>query len=138
MIEDLMKQGYISSAYLGVMVREVDPAVSQAYGIPLGVYVEEVTKGSCAEAAGVRAKDVIVNLGGHEVTSMSTLSRALRNLEPGQTTTITVYRGGAQEHMEITLDQKPAETQTQTPETTTPSVAPGFGSFGDWFGNMFP
>lgn len=138
MIEDLVEQGYISGAYLGVMVRDVDPTVSQAYGIPMGVYVDTVTQGSCAEAAGVRAKDVIINLGGYEVTSMSTLSRALRKLEPGQTTTITVYRGGAQEHMEITLDEKPKETQTQTPEATTPSVTPGFGSFGDWFGNIFP
>lgn len=138
MIRDIMEQGYVSSAYLGVMVRDVDPTVSQNYGIPMGVYVDEVTPGSCAEAAGVRAKDVIINIGGHEVTSMSALTRVLRKLEPGQTTTITVYRSGVQEHMEITLDEKTTQDQTQTPEATTPSTTPSFGSFGDWFGNIFP
>ncbi len=139
MITELMEKGFVSSAYLGVMVRDVDPTVSQSYGIPMGVYVEEVTPGSCAQAAGVQAKDIIINLGGHEVTSMSTLTKVLRKLEPGQTTTITVYRGGAQMHMDITLDQKPVETeQEEEPVTTTPAISPDFGIFDDWFGSFLP
>jgi serine protease Do len=139
MIDELVKDGFISGAYLGVMVRDVDPTVSQSYGIPMGVYVESVTAGSCAEKAGVLAKDIIVNLGGHEVTSMATLTRALRKFEPGDTTTITVSRAGTQEHLEITLDQKPVETEQQAePEATTPAVSPNYGIFDDWFGNILP
>jgi len=139
MIKDLVEKGFVSSAYLGVMVRDVDPTVTQNYGIPKGVYVESVTPGSCAETAGIQAKDVIINLAGHEVTSMATLTRALRKLEPGQTTTITVYRAGAQEHMEITLDKKPVETeQEEEPVTTTPANSPDFGFFDEWFGSFLP
>ncbi len=138
MIEELVTDGVISGAYLGVMVRDVDPTVSQSYGIPMGVYVESVTPGSCAEIAGIQAKDIIVNLGGHEVTSMTTLTRALRKFEPGQTTTITVSRGGAQVHMEITLDQKPVQTEEQATEPTTPALTPNGGFFGDWFGSILP
>jgi serine protease Do len=139
MITELVEEGFISSAYLGVMVRDVDPTVSQSYGIPMGVFVESVTPGSCAEKAGIQAKDIIVDLGGYEVTSMSTLTRALRKFEPGQTTTITVNRGGAQEHMEITLDAKPVETeQEQVPEETTPAISPNYGFFDDWFENILP
>lgn len=138
MIEDLVEHGYVRGAYLGVMVRDMDANVAQTYGMPLGVYVEEVTQGSCAEKAGVKAKDIIVNLGGYDITSMSVLSRALRKLEPGQTTTITVYRGGGQVHLNITLDEKPGVTENETPESAQPGTVPGFGGIEDWFGNILP
>ena len=106
-IDDLREFGYIKSTYLGVMVREVDPEVSDAYGLPRGVYVEEVTTGFCAQKAGVQAKDIIVELGGYQVRSMNDLSRALRAHEPGQTVTMVVWRAGQQMVLTITLDERP-------------------------------
>ncbi len=108
MIEDLRDFGYIKSAYLGVMVREVDPEVAATYNFPQGVYVQEVTVGACAEKAGVQAKDIIIELGGYKVRTLNDLSRALRALEPGETVTIMVWRSGQQMLLEITLDAKPA------------------------------
>ena len=107
MLEDLREFGYIRSAYLGVMVREMDPDVAAAYGLPMGVYVNEVTIGNCAANAGVRAKDIIIGLGGYEIESMNDLSRALRAYEAGETITITVWRSGQEVILEITLDAKP-------------------------------
>lgn len=139
MIQDLVKQGYVSGAYLGVMVRDMDSAVSQAYGLPMGVYVDEVTKGSCAEAAGLQAKDIIIALAGQEIESMSQLTRVLRDLEPGEKTTITVFRGGAQVHMNITLDEKPRDTEQEQPtQPNEQTVTPDQGYFGDWFSEFFP
>ena len=106
MLADLMEFGYIRSAYLGVMVRDMDPDVCAAYGLPLGVYVEEVTAGNCAEKAGVVAKDIIIGLGGYEIENMSDLSRALRAYHGGETVTITVWRGGREVILQITLDVK--------------------------------
>lgn len=139
MIQDLVKQGYVSGAYLGVMVRDMDSAVSQAYGLPMGVYVEEVTKGTCAEAAGIQAKDIIIGLAGEDIESMSQLTRVLRDLEPGQTTTITIYRGGAQLELNITLDEKPHDTQQVEPtQPSEQTVTPEQDYFSDWFDNVFP
>ena len=107
MLDDLKEFGYIRSAYLGVMVRDMDPSVAAAYGLPLGVYVEEVTVGNCAQKAGVRAKDIITGLGGYEIENMSDLSRALRAYNGGETVTITVWRSGQELILEITLDAKP-------------------------------
>ena len=109
MIDDLRNYGYIRSAYLGVMVWEVDATVAATYNLPQGVYVEEVTAGYCAEAAGVRAKDIIVELGGYTVKSMNDLSRALRAYEAGETVTIVVWRSGQEIILNVTLDEKPAQ-----------------------------
>ena len=68
---------------------------------------------------------------------MSELTRALRKLKAGETTTISVYRGGSQVHMNITLDEKPQENQPTEPETQNPSDTQGNG-YNDWFGSFFP
>ena len=148
MLEDIQVYGYVTGAYLGVMVRDVEASV-QAYGLPAGAYVEEVTPGYAAERAGLKAQDIIINLGGYEVTSLNTLTRALRKFEAGQTTTITVYRAGQQINLTITLDEKPQDTETeqtpqqspsQTPEQTPEQVQPTEPQYGyddDWFENFW-
>lgn len=107
MLDDLREFGYVRSAYLGVMVREMDPEVVAAYGLPMGVYVTDVTAGACAAAAGVRAKDIIIGMGGYKIENMGDLSRALRAYEAGETVTLTVWRGGAEVILSVTLDAKP-------------------------------
>ena len=107
MIEDLRDFGYIRSAFLGVMVWEVDPKIALTYNLPLGVYVEDVTPGYCSEKAGIQAKDIIVELGGYRIKTMNDLSRALRAIEPGTTVTVVVWRAGQQIVLPITLDEKP-------------------------------
>ena len=49
----------------------------------------------------------------------------------GDTTTVTVNRGGKQLTLEITLDERPQQTDEQAPETTQPT--PDSGSFDDWY-----
>lgn len=137
MIQDLREHGYITGAYLGVMVQDVNADAAEMYGFPTGAYVVEVTQGSCAQKAGIQVKDIITNIGGYDTKSMSELTRALRKLEAGQQTTITVYRGGKQVHLEITLDEKPQPTQQETQteqQATQPQQEQQSGSWG----NMFP
>ena len=105
-INDLMNHGFITGAYLGIYVRDMDPSLS-AYGIPIGAYVEEATEGFCAHKAGIQSKDIILKLGQYEIDSLSALTRALDKFNAGDTTTITVWRSGAQLELEITLDEKP-------------------------------
>ena len=102
-IKDLQTKGYVSGAYLSVMVRDMDPAAVEQYGLPLGAYVDSVEPDGCAAEAGVQAKDIIVNVGGYDVESVSDLSRALRKFEGNENTTITVFRNGAQVHLKIKL-----------------------------------
>lgn len=123
MIEDLREFGYITGPYLGVRVRDVDTAVIQNYGFPAGAYVVEVVDGLSADRAGVQPKDIITNVGGYDVTSVSVLTRVLRKFEAGDTTTITVFRSGAELHLEVTFDEKPqAQDPTSGQSQETPEV----------------
>ena len=135
MINDLIHFGYVTGAYLGVMVSDVDAESANYYGMPVGAYVQEVTPGYAAEVAGVKVKDIIVALGDYEVSSVSELTRTLRNFSAGETTTITVYRGGAEKVLPITLDEKPQNTET-TPAST--EGMPQSGSFEEWYNYFAP
>ncbi len=141
MITQLIENGYVKSSYMGVVVRDVDPEVANTYGLPAGVYVDSVEQGGAAEKAGIQAKDIIVNVGGHNTGSMAELTKVLRKFEPGQTTSVTVYRSGTEVHLEITLTEKPKQVPEQAVPETQPQPQPqipDFGGFEDWFGSFFP
>ena len=129
MIEDLRDYGYITGAYLGVMVRDVS-ASSVQDGLPAGAFVEEVTPGYAAEKAGLKARDIITNLGGYDISNVTELTRMLRKFDAGDTVSITVYRGGVELQLSITLDEKPVEGQSATqPEY----LMPGDEGFEEWY-----
>lgn len=138
MLDDLQAFGYVRGAYLGVSVISMNEAVAQAYGLPTGSKVSEVESGNCAEKAGIQVGDIIIAIGGYDVASNSDLLSILRKFEPGDTTTITVYRSGQEIDLSITLDEKPApeREEEQTADPTIPSDSEEMPSEGDaqeWF-----
>ncbi len=135
-LSDLKEFGYVTGAYLGVSVRDVD-ASGQSYGLPAGAYVVQVVKDNAADKAGIRVGDIIVNLGGYEIDSLTTLTRVLRRLDAGQTVSVTVYRGGMEKILTITLEEKPVE-QEQQPDQNNNNDQNGYGGYEDWFGKFFP
>lgn len=149
MIDDIREKGYVSGAYLGVMVQDVSKEAIQFYGAPAGALVVEVTEGYCAQKAGIQAKDIIVDVDGAPVDSVAGLTKILRNYEAGDTAVVTVYRAGSEHTVTVVLDEKPAgvnDQPQQTPDQQIPDQQvpdqqiPDFGGdiFGDWFGNFWP
>ena len=68
-----------------------------------GVRVQEVMPGSPAEAAGVRAGDVVVALDGAPVADLRGYSAALKGHGPGDTVKVTVRRDGEEMVLTATL-----------------------------------
>ena len=89
--------------------QDVDQQTAVYYGLPMGAYVSEVNVGSAAEKAGVQAKDIIIAIGENSVTSLNELTRVLEKFDGGEETTITVWRGGREMVLDITLDARTAD-----------------------------
>jgi serine protease Do len=68
-----------SGARLGVTVDELTSQLAKYFGAKDGVLVTEVTDGSAAERAGIKAGDIITSVNGHAVTSREDLVRDLRD-----------------------------------------------------------
>ena len=137
MLLDLKEYGYITGAYLGVTVTNVDQSDVELYGLPLGVLVHEVNGGSCAQIGGIRGQDIITELGGYKIENMNDLTRALRKFKAGDTISVAVYRHmeGGQVILSVTLDEKPHSIITVAP--TTGTGLPSGGSADDWFDYFF-
>ena len=88
----------------------------------------------------MQQKDIIVAIGDYEVTSNTDLTKALRQFDPGDTTTITVYRSGQYLDLTITLDEKPAPTteDTTTTDPSNSSELPSDGSYEEWYNYFAP
>ena len=104
---DLITKGYVTGkAYMGVSIdQRYNSLYSQYYNMPLGAYVASVESGSSAEKAGVQAKDIITKLGDKTITGYTDLTSALHGFSAGETTGITVYRGGEDLTLTITFDE---------------------------------
>ena len=136
-VADLKEFGYVKSAYMGIMVRDLNVEMAEIYGLPVGAYVDSVEAGGPAAKAGMQAKDIITGLGEFTIRNMSDLTRALRTFEPGDTTTVYIYRAGAQLQLQITLMERPREADTTTPAEPE-SGMPNEGSYEEWFDYFFP
>ena len=86
--------------YIGISGVSVTTSVSEGYGIPLGVYVAEVTDGGGAQNAGIAKGDVIVEFDGQEITSMDDLQTRLQYYAAGTTVSVKVMRPSGQEYVE--------------------------------------
>ena len=137
-ISDLMDYGYVTGAYLGVTVSNTDAESAAMFGLPVGAYVQSVEPGAAADRAGIQVKDIIIDLGGHSVEGITTLTRALRNFNAGDTTTVTVIRSGQQLTLDITLDEKPHDLSSKAAPETQPTqpTQPEY-SYPDWFDRFF-
>ena len=104
---DLITKGYVTGkAYMGVTIdQRYNALYSQYYGMPLGAYVSSVEDGSSAQKAGLQSKDIITRLGEEEITGYTDLTSALHGFSAGDTTAMTVYRGGEELTLTITFDE---------------------------------
>lgn len=108
-----------NASYLGVFCKNVSEETSQTYGIPMGVYVAEVTDKGPAAAAGIKKGDIIMELDGIKVSDYETLVNSLKYYAAGEKVEIIVSRandGNYQEQkIEVTLGNKEDMPQASNP-----------------------
>ena len=115
---------------LGITVRSVDSAVSEAYGVPEGVLVRDVTEGGAADEAGIEAKSIITKFAGKVVTTKEQLIDFLSYYEPGEDVELTLEvpdgKGYKEETVTVTLGEN-----TNTQSTDSKDNGDGQGSSQD-------
>jgi putative serine protease PepD len=75
-----------------------------------GAVVREVTSGGPAQAAGVRAGDVIVRVGGDRVSEPGDVAAAIQDMRPGQRVEVEVRRDGAVQSLGVELGDRAGQT----------------------------
>ncbi len=98
---------------LGITGQDVTAEVSEAYGMPKGVYIVSVEEGATAERAGLKKGDIITKFDGTSVTGIQGLKETLTYYKAGEEIEITyssVQDGQYQEKtVVVTLGEKEEE-----------------------------
>ena len=90
--------------YLGIAGKEVTEVYSNAFNMPVGVFVSEVVENSAADKAGIKVGDIITGVNNIPVESQMDLMDALRYIEAGTKGTITVQTLINGEYVDQTLE----------------------------------
>jgi S1-C subfamily serine protease len=120
--EDLITQGRVRNAYLGIEGRALWPDLAQALDLPVneGLLVEKTAEGGPAAQAGIRGGtrrvlsglqdlwiggDVLVAVDGKPISSQADLNLLLNRKRPGDSVVLTVYRGRQKQDIHATLGE---------------------------------
>jgi S1-C subfamily serine protease len=120
---DLINDGKVHRAYLGVETLPIGGWLGEALDLPVqeGLLVESVSHGGPAALAGLRGGDrvaqagmrrihiggdVIVAIDSQKVASQLDVNLVLNHKRPGDTVTITVFRGGKKIEIPVKLGER--------------------------------
>lgn len=120
---DLITEGRVREAYLGVQTLSVGGWLSEALDLPVqeGLLIEVAKQGGPAAAAGLHGGnqqalagmqritiggDVIVAIDGQKVADQSDMNLILNRKRPGDTVKVTVYRGGKKLDVPVKLGER--------------------------------
>jgi len=110
-MQQLITRGRVVRGWLGIAIQDVTDQLSGSFGVKErgGVLVAEVMKGSPAETAGLKAGDVVVELGGAPVKEVPDLQRKVAAVKPGQTLKLTVIREKKPVSVTVKIGEMPSD-----------------------------
>jgi S1-C subfamily serine protease len=127
-VSQLENGGQVHQPYLGISGEDIDPQVAQALNLPAsqGVLVARVLSGGPADDAGIKGAtgqatisgqtfpvggDIITKVDGKAVTGMDDVISAVNGHKPGDQLSMTIFSGGQQKDVTVTLGDRPAHVQ---------------------------
>jgi S1-C subfamily serine protease len=103
----LIQTGHVNRPFLGVTYQQLDETAASANGLVVGALVTAITAGSPADHAGVMVHDVITKVNDQAIDDQHPLKDVLRQYAPGTRVSLTVYRGGKTQTLQVTLGTHP-------------------------------
>jgi serine protease Do len=114
-VDAAVNEGMIVRPWLGLKAQSVtyDIAKSQGMTRPVGVMVTEVFDEGPADEAGLARGDLITMIDGREVYDEKGLKFLAATRSPGETSVLTLLRGGKYETVRVTLAPPPGATEAE-------------------------
>jgi len=107
-IKQLKEEGEVTRGWLGVGIQDITDEMSEYYGVKdkKGVLVSEVFPGDPADKAGIKAKDIILEVNGQKIETSRELTRIIAGFHVGETVTITVLRDGEAKTFNVNIAKR--------------------------------
>jgi S1-C subfamily serine protease len=121
---DLITDGRVHQAFLGVETIPINESFAEALGLPAqeGLLVQTTTRGGPAAEAGIRGGDRVAQAGmrrfyvggdvltaidGQKIASRVDVDLMLNKKRPGDDVTVTLFRGGKKMDVKVKLGERP-------------------------------
>ncbi len=105
--EQIVQDGTVRRAYLGIGVGSVTQAYARAQDVPVGsAQVASVQPATAAERAGLEAGDIITAIDGSILRDSREVTRRILNKRPGSRITLDIVRGNERMQVEVTLGER--------------------------------
>lgn len=110
-MQQLLENGKVTRAYLGVVPQDVTPAMAKAFGVQesRGALVGDVSPDGPAEKAGLRTGDIILRVNGKAVEDSNRLRMTVSMMKPDSTVELEIVRDGARKTVTARLEEMPEE-----------------------------
>ncbi len=127
-MDELIETGEVRRAVLGVSIQPVTPLDAQALdlGSTKGVLISDFddrVQPNPARQAGLEPGDVVLQVEGRPVDSVSALQQAVAFHKPGDTIELRVWRDGGQRTLKVRLAERPRAEETQVSEAPSNGAA---------------
>jgi serine protease Do len=95
-MEELRATGRVTRGFVGFLLQPIDRNLAQSFNLPNthGALVSEVTKGSPAEAAGIKSGDIVTKFNGKAILNIASLRNAISLMTPSSKGELTILRNG--------------------------------------------
>lgn len=110
--DDLVRYGRISWPWLGISAATLTPAIAADLKLPVnkGVVIDGVYRDGPAQKAGLQPNDVIIQIAGDKVETVTELQKAIRKHKVGEDIELTFVRGKDTKKATTRLVEMPRRT----------------------------
>ncbi|MEW5866201.1 MAG: trypsin-like peptidase domain-containing protein [Bacillota bacterium] len=111
-LDDLIKGKKIVYPWIGVQLQEVTDELTEYFGLreKTGVVIAYVYPGSPAEKANLQEGDIILQLSGKKIESITQLQNEVRSRKAGDKVILLVWRNKSSIYVPVTLGETPDNT----------------------------
>lgn len=106
-VDQIVAYGYVKGRpSVGISGRDITEAISKAYDLPMGVYIEGLLQNGAAEKAGIQRKDIITAVDGKEIKSIKDLEAIKKNHKAGDKVKLDISRSGKKITLDLVFDEE--------------------------------
>jgi len=108
---DLIKGKEIAYGWLGVAVQDITSEIAEYFNLPdqKGALISEITPGSPAEEAGLKAGDIIVAFDGREIATINDLLKEATSAKVGEVAKIDIIRDRVKKTIPVKIGKRPSK-----------------------------
>ncbi|MDP2645259.1 MAG: DegQ family serine endoprotease [Desulfobacterales bacterium] len=107
-IKQLQNEGEVTRGWLGVGIQDLSKEVAEYYGIKSGkgVIIAEVFEGDPADKAGIKQKDIILEVNGEKLETSRDLTRMIAGIPVGKIVTVKILREGKELNVKVSVAKR--------------------------------